>query len=177
MVNRIFSFIGWLGTALVLGAVGVRYFLPARDQYATYLAWAGLVCMALYIASQWREILDYFKTRQARYGTLAAFSIFIALGILVAVNYIGKRENKRWDLTASKQFSLSDQSRNYVAKLDAPLTVRVFDKDINFQQYRDRLKEYEYNSKQVKAEYTDPDRNPAAAQQYKVEQYGTLVFE
>ncbi|HEX7796208.1 MAG TPA: Gldg family protein [Vicinamibacterales bacterium] len=177
MMNRMFSFIGWVGTALVLAAVGVRYFLPARDQYATYLAWAGLVCMALYIASQWREIASYFKTRQARYGTLAAFSIFIALGILVAVNYIGKRENKRWDLTASKQFSLSDQSRNYVAKLDTPLTVRVFDKDINFQQYRDRLQEYEYNSKLVKAEYTDPDRNPAAAQQYKVEQYGTLIFE
>ena len=32
MVTRIFSFIGWLGTALVLGAVGIRYFLPARDQ-------------------------------------------------------------------------------------------------------------------------------------------------
>src|SRR5215475_3308210 len=177
MTNRIFSFIGWVGTALVLAAVGVRYFLPARDQYATYLAYAGLVCMALYIASQWREIASYFKTRQARYGTLAAFSIFIALGILVAVNYIGKRENKRWDLTASKQFSLSDQSRNYVSKLDSPLTVRVFDKDVNFQQYRDRLKEYEYNSKQLKVEYTDPDRNPAAAQQYKVEQYGTLIFE
>jgi ABC-type uncharacterized transport system involved in gliding motility auxiliary subunit len=177
MMNRIFSFIGWVGTALVLAAVGVRYFLPARDQYATYLAYAGLVCMALYIASQWREIASYFKTRQARYGTLAAFSIFIALGILVAVNYIGKRENKRWDLTASKQFSLSDQSRNYVSKLDTPLTVRVFDKDINFQQYRDRLQGYEYASKQVKTEYTDPDRNPAAAQQYKVEQYGTLIFD
>ena len=177
MVNRIFSFIGWLGTALVLGAVGVRYFLPARDQYATYLAWAGLVCMALYIASQWREIIAYFKTRQARYGTLAAFSIFIALGILVAVNYIGKRENKRWDFTASKQFSLSDQSRNYVSKLDAPLSVHVFDKDLNFQQHRDRLKEYEYNSKQVKVEYTDPDKNPAAAQQAKVEQYGTIIFD
>jgi ABC-type uncharacterized transport system involved in gliding motility auxiliary subunit len=177
MVTRIFSFIGWLGTALVLGAVGIRYFLPARDQYATYLAWAGLVCMALYIASQWREIAGYFKTRQARYGTLAASSVFIALGILVAINYIGKRENKRWDLTANKQYSLSDQSRNYVSKLDAPLNVHVFAKDTEFPGFRDRLKEYEYASKQVKAEYVDPDRNPAAAQQYKVDQYGTIVFE
>jgi ABC-type uncharacterized transport system involved in gliding motility auxiliary subunit len=177
MVTRIFSFIGWLGTALVLGAVGIRYFLPARDQYATYLAWAGLACMALYIASQWREILGYFKTRQARYGTLAASSIFIALGILIAINYIGKRENKRWDLTANKQFSLSDQSRNYLSKLDAPLNIHVFAQDVAFAGFRDRLKEYEYASKQVKAEYVDPDRNPAVAQQYKVEQYGTIVFE
>jgi gliding motility-associatede transport system auxiliary component len=177
MINRIFSFIGWLGTALVLGAVGVRYFLPARDQYATYLAWAGLVCMALYIASQWREILGYFKTRQARYGTLAASSVFIALGILIAINYIGKRENKRWDLTVNKQFSLSDQSRNFLAKLDAPLNIHVFAQDVAFSGFRDRLKEYEYASKQVKTEYVDPDRNPAAAQQYKIEQYGTIVFE
>lgn len=177
MVNRIFSLIGWLGTALVLAAVGIRYFLPARDQYATYLAWAGLVCMALYIASQWREIANYFKTRQARYGTLAASSVFIALGILIAVNYIGKRENKRWDLTANKQFSLSDQSRNFLGKLDAPLNIHVFAQDTSFQGYRDRLKEYEYASKQVKTEFIDPDRNPAAAQQYKIEQYGTIVFE
>ena len=177
MANRIFSLIGWLGTALVLGAVGIRFGLPAKDQYATYLAEGGLVCMLLYILSQWRDILNFFGRRQARYGTLALTSVLIALGILVAINYIGKRENKRWDLTVSKQFSLSDQSRNYVSKLDAPLTVRVFDKDINFQQYRDRLKEYEYASKQLKTEYIDPDRNPAAAQQYKVEQYGTMIFE
>jgi ABC-type uncharacterized transport system involved in gliding motility auxiliary subunit len=177
MVNRIFSLIGWLGTALVLAALGIRYLLPARDQYATYLAWAGLVCMALYIASQWREIAGYFKTRQARYGTLAASSIFIALGVLIAVNYVGKRENKRWDLTANKQFSLSDQSRNFLAKLDAPLNIHVFAQDTSFQGYRDRLKEYEYASKQVKTEFVDPDRNPTAAQQYKVEQYGTIVLE
>ena len=41
-----------------------------------------------------------------------ASSVLVVLGILVAVNYIGARQNKRWDLTANKQFSLSDQSRN-----------------------------------------------------------------
>ena len=177
MVKQIFSILGWIGTALVMAALVVRYFLPAQDPYVPYLAGAGLACMALYIASEWREVAGYFKTRQARYGTLAASSIFIALGVLIAINYIGKRQNKRWDLTASKQFSLSDQSRNYVAKLDAPLNIRVFDKDVNFQTYRDRLAEYEYASKQLKTEYVDPDRNPAAAQQYKVEQYGTMLFE
>ena len=160
MVTRIFSFIGWLGTALVLGAVAIRYFLPARDQYATYLAWAGLAAWRSTSLSQWREIGGYFRPRQARYGTLAATSVFIVLGILVATNYIGKRENKRWDLTANKQFSLSDQSRNYVAKLDAPLNIHVFAQDVG-SGFRDRLKEYEYASKQVKTEYVDPDRNPA----------------
>ena len=175
-MNRIFNVIGWLGTAFVLAAVGVRYFLPAREQYATYLAWAGLVCMVLYILSQWREILGYFKTRQARYGTLAAASVFIALGVVGAVNYIGKQQNKRWDLTASKQFSLSDQSRNVVAKLDAPLDIMVFTRETEFQSFRDRLQQYEYASSQVKTTYVDPDKKRELTVQNKVDQYGTIIF-
>lgn len=176
MNKRIFSIIGWIGTAAVLAAVAIRFFLPERDQYATYLAEAGLACMVLYIASLWREIGSFFRGRQARYGTLTAASVFIVLGILIAVNYIGKRQNKRWDLTAAKQFSLSDQSRNVVSKLDAPLNVTVFARETEFQTFRDRLDEYTYTSKQVKTEYIDPDKKPAIAQQSGIQQYGTIVF-
>ena len=74
-----------------------------------------------------------FSRRQARYGTLAGVSILVVLGILVAINYIGAQQNKRWDLTANKQFSLSDQSRNVLAKLDSPLQIRVFAQEPEFQ--------------------------------------------
>src|SRR5258706_16172137 len=116
MVNRIFNLIGWLGTALVLGAVGIRLGLPAKDQYAYYLAWAGLACMLLYTLSQWREIVQMMSGRRARYGTMTLVSVIAVLGILTAVNYIGKQRSKRWDLTATQQYSLSDQSRNVAAK-------------------------------------------------------------
>lgn len=176
MANRIFSLIGWLGTALVLAAVGIRFFMPAQEQYATYLAEGGLVCMVVYILSQWREIATFFGGRQARYGTLAASSVLIVLGILVAVNYIGKRQNKRWDLTSAKQFTLSDQTRNILSKLDSPLDIKIFDQEPQFQTYRDRFKEYEYASKQVKTELVDPDKKRAEAQQNQIQQYGTIVF-
>ena len=92
-MNRIFNIISWLGIALVLGAVGIRYGVPAQEKYAAYLAWAGLACIVVYILSQWREIGGFFGTRSGRYGTLAASSLLIVLGILVAVNYIGKKQN------------------------------------------------------------------------------------
>jgi gliding motility-associatede transport system auxiliary component len=98
------------------------------------------------------------------------------LAILVAINYITKQQSKRWDLTAAKQYTLSDQSRNILAKLDAPLEVLVFDRETEFQRFRDRLREYESGSKQVKTEYVDPDRKPTVAQQHAVQQYGTLVL-
>jgi ABC-type uncharacterized transport system involved in gliding motility auxiliary subunit len=177
MANRILNIIGWIGTALVVVAIGIRLGLPAKDQYAYYLAWAGLVCMLAYTLSQWREIAGMFTRRQARYGTLTFVSIVAVLGILAAINYIGKRQNKRWDLTAAKQFSLSDQSRNVLAKLDAPLQVTVFAQDTAFQQYRDRLREYEYASKQVKTDYIDPEKKPAIAQQNQIQQLGTIMLQ
>ena len=64
------------------------------------------------------------------------------LGILVALNYLASRRNHRWDLTAGKQFSVADQTRNILQKLDAPVKVLVFDKATNFDTFRDRLDEY-----------------------------------
>src|SRR4051812_43359075 len=175
-MTRIFNIISYLGFALVLAAAGIRFGAPAQERIATYLAWGGLACILVYIASQWREIAGFFGTRSGRYSTLAASSLLIVLGILVAANYIGKKQNKRWDFTASGQFSLSDQSRNVVLKLDAPLNVQVFAQEPQFQTYRDRMQQYEYVSKQIKTEYIDPDKKPSAAQQSNVQQYGTLIF-
>jgi ABC-type uncharacterized transport system involved in gliding motility auxiliary subunit len=177
MLNRILNLVGWLGMLLVFVAVGIRFGLPAQEQYAYYLAWAGLICVLAYTLSQWREIAKMFSRRQAKYGTLAGVSILVVLGILVAINYIGAKQNKRWDLTANKQFSLSDQSRNVIAKLDSPLQIKVFVQDAEFDRYRDRLKEYEYASKQVTTEYIDPDKKPSVARQNQVQQYGTIIFD
>jgi ABC-type uncharacterized transport system involved in gliding motility auxiliary subunit len=177
MVTRILSLVGWLGMLLVILSLGIRFGLPAKEQYAYYLAWAGLVCVLAYTLGQWREIAKVFTRRQARYGTLAGVSILVVLGILAAINYIGAKQNKRWDLTVNKQFTLSDQSRNVLAKLDSPLQVRVFAQEPEFQTYRDKLKEYEYASKKVSTEYIDPDKKPTVAKQNQIQQYGTIVFD
>jgi len=177
MLNRIISVIGWIGFAAVVAAVGIRFGYPAKDQYATYLAYAGLVCLLIYILGQWRDIAKMFTRRQARYGTLTAVSVLVVLGILIAINYIGARQNKRWDLTVNKQFSLSDQTRGVLQKLDSPLTVMVFAKESDFQPYKDKLKEYEYTSKNVVTDYVDPDKKPAIASQNQVQAYGTILFK
>jgi ABC-type uncharacterized transport system involved in gliding motility auxiliary subunit len=178
MMKRILDIIGWLGTALVAVAVALTV-VPALNRFGDYsrpLAIAGLVCVVAYVAGQWREIAAFYERRQARYGTLTVTSVLVVLGILVAVNYIAGRQNKRWDLTTNKQFSLSDQSRNVLQKLDSPLQILVFAKDDEFPRYQDKLKEYEYLSKKVSVEYVDPDKKRAQAQQNNVQQYGTIVF-
>src|SRR5436189_4021824 len=176
MVNRLLSLVGWLGTALVFVAVAIRFGYPAKEQWASYLAWAGLVCVLAYTLGQWRDIAKVFSRRQARYGTLAGVGILVVLGILFAINYIGAKQKKRWDLTANKQFSLSDQTRNVLTKLDAPLQIIAFPMETDTQRYQDRLTEYQQASKQITAEFVDPDKKPAVARQHQVTQYNTIVF-
>ncbi len=175
-MNQIASIIGWVGTALVFASVGVRLFRPEWNQYAYWGAWAGLVCVLLYMAAQWRDIADSFKRRQTRLGTIAASTVLVVLAILVAVNYLSARRNKRWDLTANKQFTLSEQTTQLLQKLDAPLTVRVFDRPTEFDRFRERLNEYAYISDKVSVDYIDVDKQPTLAAQNQVTSSGTVVL-
>src|SRR6187431_2931423 len=111
MVKRILGLLGWLGVVLVFAAVAIRFLKPEYQQYYNGLAIGGLVCTLLYMLSQWREIGRAFSGREARYGSLAAAGILVVLGILVAINYLSTKYNRRWDLTASREFTLSDQSK------------------------------------------------------------------
>jgi len=177
MLRRILGLLGWLGVALVFAAVAIRFLKPEWQQWYSGLAMAGLVCTLLYMLSQWREIARSFSGREAKFGTVAIVSAVVVLAILIAVNYLGVRHNKRWDLTAAKQFTLSEQTRKILNGLQKPVAIKVFAQADDFQRFRDRLDEYQYASKQVTVEYIDAVKQPSRANQYQVQQLGTVVFD
>jgi ABC-type uncharacterized transport system involved in gliding motility auxiliary subunit len=181
-VKRILGLLGWLGVVLVLAAVVLRFqgYRAEWQQWSQPLAIAGLVVTALYAISQWRDIGRSFQGRNVRYGSIAAGSVVVFLGILVAINWISNRQNKRWDLTANKQFSLSDQTKKIVGELKKPLVMRAFYEGGpggGQQALRDQLEEYQYASKQVTVDYVDAVKDPLAAKKYQVQTYGTVVLE
>jgi ABC-type uncharacterized transport system involved in gliding motility auxiliary subunit len=178
MIKNILNIVGWLGTALVVAVVAVRFVRPEWDQYAVYAAWAGLACVVLYTLGQWREIFDYFRGRNARYGAIASVSVLVFLGILVAANYLSFRQNKRWDLTKNQQYTLSDQTVRLLQNLNQPVKFLVFDKTDGFDRFRSTLEQYKYQSpSKVDVQYIDADKRPVEARQYQVQSYGTVVLE
>ena len=112
-----------------------------------------------------------------RYGSLALSSIVLVLGILTAINYIASRQNRRWDLTAAKQFTLSDQTIRILETLEGPAKILVFNRENDFDRLRMRLVEYENVTDQVSVDYIDIDKQPSLARQYQIQTYGTVVFE
>ena len=176
MMKQVTGIIGWIGTALVFGALGIRLFRPELfEQYGRYLIMAGLVCILIYMLGQWRDVVTFYGRRQARYGTISIIGILVAVGIFAAVNYLGVRQTKRWDLTENQAYSLSDQSVKILQQLDEPVQFTVYDQETNFARFRERLDVYAYESKNVKVEYVDVDRQPARAKQAEITTYGTVV--
>jgi gliding motility-associatede transport system auxiliary component len=175
-VKRILGLLGWLGVVLVLAAVALRFIKPELQQWYQGLALAGLVVTALYALSQWRDIGRSFQGRNVRYGSMTAGSVLLFLGILVGINWISSRQNKRWDLTAAQQFSLSDQTKKILGELTKPVVMRVFHDSGAAQQYRDQLAGYAYQSKQVSIEYIDAVAHPTEAQQYDIQTVPTIVI-
>jgi ABC-type uncharacterized transport system involved in gliding motility auxiliary subunit len=176
-MQRIFSILGWVGTAVVFGAVAIRFVRPEWDEYGTQAAWVGLALVVLYTLGQWRDIVEYFRRRQARYGAVATVGVLVALAIVVAVNYVASRQNKRWDLTASRQNSLSEQTVKVLQSLTAPVKFTVFDRQTDLERFRGRLTEYAYNSPQVSVDYIDPDARPIVAREFDIQAYGTVVID
>jgi ABC-type uncharacterized transport system involved in gliding motility auxiliary subunit len=177
MLTRVTGIIGWVGTVLIFGALAIRILRPEWAQYQTWATWAGLVCILIYFAGQWREIATFYGRRQARYGTMTLVAVLVGAGILIAVNYLGTRQNKRWDLTENQAFSLSEQSQKILDGLDAPVKFTVFDQATGFDRFRDRLNSYDYESDNVSIDYVDVDREPARAKQAEIQAYGTILVE
>lgn len=175
MLKRIIDILGWLGVAVVVSAVVVRALQPENVEVWRGLAIAGLVYIVLYVAGQWREIGESFQRRQTRYGALSLASVLIVLGILAGLNYIAHRQNKRWDLTAAQQFSLSDQTRKVLGSLTQPLQIEVYSRADRFNEFRDRLQEYRYASPKVETSFVDVDRERQRALQNEITAYDTVL--
>ena len=179
-MKRILGLLGWLGVVLVLAAVAIRFLRPdpTWQAWSQGLALAGLVVTALYALSQWRDIGRSFQGRGAKYGSVALGSVVVLLAILAGINWISNRQNKRWDLTSAKQFSMSDQTRSILTSLSQPIEVRVYyDAQTGSQQMRDVLDEYVYITKQLNVEYIDAYKNRLRAQQDEITALPTILLK
>jgi len=179
-VKRLIGLLGWLGVLLVGAAVVIRFYKPEWGDWSPRLALAGVVVTLLYAATQWRDVARQFGAKNVKYGSTAAGGVVLFLGLLVAVNYLGVRHNKIWDLTSNQQFSLSDQTMKILGNLKQPLTIRVFYDSSDASQKKeleDRLGLYAYASKQVSVQYIDAIKDPVLPKQYDIQSVPTTVFE
>src|SRR5579875_3169514 len=117
------------------------------------------------------------KRRNVLLTTNALISAALVAVLLVALNYLGTEHHVRWDLTATREHSLSPQTIKILRTLPGPIQAVAFPSADSASRYRDFLETYRYYSRDFQYRIVDPDRNPAEAQKYKITSYGQIVLE
>ena len=104
--------------------------------------------------------------RSVRYGANASAMTVLMIALVVMINVLGVRYHRRFDVTANKEFSISQQSKQIVQTLKKPLEiVGYFGAQDNTQKddVDSRLKEYVAASPLISYRFVNPDTDPVAA--------------
>lgn len=174
--------VGALGLALIVGALLLRIVVNPRTDILLLLGAIGVVCVAFYLITRPRTGDRHAaNSRVAWQGLNVIVFALVFVGILAAINYIADRQfSGRLDLTANKEFTLSQQTLQVLEALPEPVQVTGFFTPATLplrQQAEPLLREYQNRSDKIVVQYVDPDENPVLAAKYDNAVPGTLVFE
>jgi ABC-type uncharacterized transport system involved in gliding motility auxiliary subunit len=181
-MKRAIPYLGSIAWGVLLAGVLLRMFQPDRERIWASFILVGLVLAIFYLGTRWRDLLALARKRGARYGANLGLMILLVAVIVAGINYLANRHNKRWDLTVSKQYTLSDQAVKILSNLDRDLNVIIFDRKDNAQVALDLLTEFGYHSKRISVEVVDQEAEPAKAGQYRTSTeanipFGTIVID
>lgn len=113
-----------------------------------------------------------------KYGSNALITVAVVFAILLLVNAILAQRPIKWDMTKTKQFTLSDQTKQVLKNLKTDVTVYAFFKDGSNSKdmVKSLLDEYRNVSKRINVNFVDPDKEPALAKEYGITDYDTTLF-
>jgi hypothetical protein len=95
-------------------------------------------------------------------GFSVAVQVFVALAIVLMLNYLSFRQFKRWDFSRNQKFSLSPLTKNVLSNLDDRVQAIVFFPQAQMlaEDVSALLREYEFASnRKLVVEYVNPYRN------------------
>lgn len=117
--------------------------------------------------------------RRWREGVLALASLALLFLVLVAINFLAYRHPIRFDLSETKSFTLSPQTREVLASLKQNIQIRAYfeSKDADTaERAKLLLTNYAQLSPKITFEMIDPWKNPASARKDGITTSGQAVI-
>lgn len=120
----------------------------------------------------------WMKTRQTRFGAYAAVYILVVLAVLCVGNWLASSHNKSVDVTANKQFTLSDQTKKVLGNLKSDINIYYFDTSASYDRARDMLDRYSNIAPtKLKISYVDPNKKPDIARFEGARAMGDIIVD
>ena len=137
---------------------------------------SGTSMLALYLFTHGENLRESVTGRRTQYATNTFVYTGLTLAVIVLLNFMGARNEYRYDASEQSIFSIAPQTASLLEGLANDIHVLAFFRENEGQAAENLLDTYTAGSDRFSYEMADPDQRPEMAQQYEVTQYGTLVI-
>ena len=163
------------GLVLVASAIISYLIRKTWTNYQWIVLIAGAILIVISMVLKSNEIRAGMGRRSTKFGINSGVSILVLIGLLGLVNYLADKHQTRFDTTTEHLYSLGDESVKVVSGLQKDVQIKAFYPGGNEPEVQNLLDLYAHQSGKIKVEFVDPDKNPQAAEQYKVTMYEQLT--
>ena len=186
------EYVGNVPTTLLLGGVialvtSGLIALIGRDLRGAAIGFLilGLLLLLAAVGAGYNTLRETLMTRKGFYGFNTTMMTLLFLGIASIIIWAGTETNDRWDVTATRQFSLSKQTSTILEDLTLDIEAVAFFVPGNPNQLLvrattlDLLEEYERRSGRFSFRVVDPELEPEEARRLGVNpdtEPGSVVF-
>lgn len=172
--NEFFKSISYAGAALAVAGWLRSAIEGVMTPLDMGLLIGGGALLVVAIAFNLGGIWAFLTRRSSRLGANTIVLSLAVLAILVGVNILVFRHDKRFDMTTEKLYSLSQQSRKIAAHLKRNVNFLYFDNQAN-SRLNELMGEYGTQNRRIRFRRIDPIAHPELAKQYNVRSMGSMI--
>lgn len=170
-----------LGLASLFIGLILMLILPGIKAYSWMILALGVVLLLAAFIIEFRRVRGALVSRRGKFGTSTTIMVSIFIGIILLVNAISIGNYHRFDFTGLAQFTLTSQTKEVLAEIEAPVEALCFfvpNDPYGITSYATSLlEEYQNYTEQLDVKVIDPDEHPDQARQYEIAQYQTVVIK
>ena len=115
------------------------------------------------------------SAKRTQYSAYLTLYTLIVVAVLVVLNWLANDNNKNFDLTTNKLFTLSEQTMKTIHNLSHDVYLTYFDNPRSFQTARDLLDRYANLSHKLHVAYVDPEKKPEIARAEGFRNEGSVI--
>lgn len=144
----------------------------------------AVVSLVIFARLRFADFVNFFVSRQARYGANVTLSIVGVIGIAVFANAIvTHRFDKRSDLTTLQLYTISEQTKTVLKSLEQDIEVIAFFSRNSSQNAQsaaraeEMLELYARETKFLTISFKNPFTDIQLREMYDIQRDGTLIFK
>jgi ABC-type uncharacterized transport system involved in gliding motility auxiliary subunit len=177
MSNKIEKYLYIVSPLLILAGLFNYYITDKFASFSIITIVAGAGIGAIFFVRFFDDVVKKITKRKVTAGINSAIITIVVLGLVVILYLVLMNHTKRFDLTTTKRFSISDQTVKILDKLEGPVKAYAFyTKQQDSSGITELFTEYRYHYKDFDFEIIDPDLNPGMVEDMGIEQYGDVVI-